>query len=320
MCPETTIIFVTYKRSDIAERSYLSLENALTKFRQKIKIIISDATPYSEKLDWIRRSNADDIIWTPNFTSAATSRNIAVNLMLDKYSTEYICLLEDDFEYTENWYPALIECCKKYYGRISPWGLAYGMFSASPHPLEKEKVMMDKEIGLKAYLLGLVADQRFMPSHHYLSCLRFWDPDILGISSGQTGLQSIRNTNRGFCGGVITNMDLCREIPEQISTWKNIREVGGKVYESDLTKYHIFGKEMVSHGIYSKDSNKYNNKLILKEIQSSLLKHPSIKTRIAKKENSFKYVLDRLLNLSLRSTYNYVKHLFRTVMDSPDKD
>lgn len=101
----------------------------------------------------------EDIIWTPGFTSAATSRNIAVEYMMDKYSPQFICFVEDDFEYTDKWYDVMVNTTVENYGVISPLGLAYGVFSASPHRLEKERTQKDKSNNLTAYIFGAVADR-----------------------------------------------------------------------------------------------------------------------------------------------------------------
>jgi hypothetical protein len=255
-CPETCIIFVTYGREEIAKRSFSSLTNAMSNYRDRVKLIVSDATNDLSKISWFKDAGADDIIWTPHFTSAATSRNLAVALMLDKYSAENICLLEDDFEYSEHWYPVLLKTCRENFGKISPWGLSYGMFTASTHKIENERIKNDSSNGLRAYIFGGVADQRFMPTHHYLSTLRMWDPDILGVSYCQTGMQTSRNTMRGFCGGIISATDnwLCRPIPGQESTWSGgKRDVGPVAHELNLDKFRIICETAKKIGVYEKN-------------------------------------------------------------------
>jgi hypothetical protein len=257
LAPVTTFVFTTCGRSAIAKRSYQSLESAVKPVRDSVRIIVSDATDDIEKITWLKDAGADDIVWTPRGVSAATSRNIALTLMLDKYASEYVCFLEDDYEYSEEWYPALLETCKKNYGQVSPWGLAYGMFSASRHNLEKERVRTDDERGLTAYLFGAVADQRFMPTHHYLAVARMWDPDILGISYCQTGMQTSRNVMRGFCGGILPQEGLCRPIPEHKSTWrKTKRDVGPPAHDMDVRKFRVVCEAAQSAGRFDPQKGK----------------------------------------------------------------
>jgi hypothetical protein len=260
--PKTCIIFVTFGRPEIAAKSYESLENAISKYRDEIKIIISDATNSDEKYNWLKNTQADDIIHTPRFTPAATSRNLATTLMMDKYVPQNVCMIEDDFSYDEDWYPTLVRKTEECYGVISPLDLAYGMFSASQHHIPDERKKFDKENKLIAYYFGAVAYQRFMPLSHYLSVLRNWDADVLGISYAQTGLQTFRNTMRGFCGG-ITPEPLSWPIDQDStgSTWsKGKRDPGPPAHSFDLEKYKIIQEQVKKIGGYSKNKVKKNEK------------------------------------------------------------
>lgn len=237
--PETVIIFSSYGREEVSLQSLASLQKATMLRREDIKIIVSDATPNCEKIEKIRALGIEDIIWTPGFTSAATSRNIAVEYMLDKYAPEYICFVEDDILYSDKWYETIVQTTKKYYGSKSPFGLSYGMFTCMSKRLLPERVMLDEDKNLLAYMFGAVADQRFMPLRHYLAILRMWDPDILGISYCQTGMQTSRNTMRGYCGGVIVNDKLCWLIDDAISTWTTKRDPGPQAHDFNISKFDI---------------------------------------------------------------------------------
>lgn len=240
-CPETAIVFTTYGRSATSMQSVLSLISALEKWRDRVKLVVSDATDDIEKAKELASTAIDDLIWTPRSISAASQRNLCVTYILDKFSTKNICFLEDDYLYTSDWYPSMIEAVNKYYGTISPWGLAYGVFSSSQHNLENDRIKMDAETGLLAYIFGAVADQRFMPLAHYLSVFRFWDSDLLGISYCQTGMQTARNTIRGYCGGVLTDESLCYPIETAKSTWrKKKRDVGPPAHDFDTRKYKVY--------------------------------------------------------------------------------
>ena len=203
LCPKTVIIFVSYGRLEVATKSYESLEKAIQKNRNEIKVIISDASNTVEKFHWLNDTDADDVIITPRFTPAAISRNLAITLMLDKYVPTYICMVEDDFTYHQDWYSALVDITEKCYGVISPLDLAYGIFSASQHHIPDDRMKFDSKNNLIAYFFGAVAYQRFTTLSHYLSVMKRWDADVLGISYAQTGGQTFRNTMRGFCGGLL---------------------------------------------------------------------------------------------------------------------
>ena len=52
--PETCIVFVSFERREVAARSYNSLASATAPYRERIKIIISDATHDDEKMRWAK--------------------------------------------------------------------------------------------------------------------------------------------------------------------------------------------------------------------------------------------------------------------------
>jgi hypothetical protein len=236
--PESVIIFSSYERDDIAIASLKSLIAALRIHRGRVKVMVSDATGRLDKIAKLEACGPDDLIWTPHFTSAASSRNLAVTLLMDKYSPQYICFVEDDILYSDRWYPTILEATQKNYGQMSPWGMAYGVFSASPHPLFEEfRRKFDPQRNLVADIFGVAADQRFMPFHHYLTVFRMWDPDLLGVSSCQTGSQVHRNTMRGYCAGFLHNANVCTYVPGQESTWINQRDVGPPSHNTDIDKH-----------------------------------------------------------------------------------
>jgi hypothetical protein len=252
LCPETCIIFVSYGRANLAKRSYESLSRAIAPFRDRIKIILSDATDEDNKIQWARQTDADDVILTPRKISAATSRNLAITLILDRYSPRYLCMLEDDFEYHADWYPSLVDASRRLYGVLSPLELAYGIFSTSKHHIPSKACKKDKKNGVTAYMFGAVAYQRFMPTSHYLSVMRGWDPDLLGISFAQTGGQTFRNTMRGFCGAILPG-NLSQPIDEDnsASTWsKGKRNPGPPAHSFEPKDYQPIQRMVETIGGY----------------------------------------------------------------------
>jgi hypothetical protein len=251
-CPETCIVFVSCGRPKISERSYNSLISAISPWRDRIKVIISDASGNENKIKWVRSTDADDLILTPKFTSAATSRNLAVSLILDKYATKYICTLEDDFEYHEKWYPSLVQHTERLYGVISPFNLPYGIFSTCDHHIPMERKKIDKSNDVTAYLFGAVAYQRFMPLSHYLSVMRFWDSDILGISYAQTGGQTFRNTMRGFCGCILPEkLSWPIDVSGSESTWSGgKRNPGPPAHSFKIEEYEVIMETAKKRGFY----------------------------------------------------------------------
>lgn len=256
--PETCIVFVSFGRSDIAAKSYLSLTSALGPYRDRCRMIISDATDDIQKMAWARDTDADDVILTPRFTSAATSRNLAMTLIIDKYSPKYLCMVEDDFEYHLDWYPSLIEATERLYGVMSPLDLAYGIFSACDHHIPVENCKKDKKNNVMAYMFGAVAYQRFTPTQHYLSVMRGWDPDLLGISFAQTGGQTFRNTMRGFCGAILPGrLSWPIDADSTASTWsKGKRNPGPPAHSFDIKQYQVIQEAAKKIGVYERPNEK----------------------------------------------------------------
>ena len=255
LAPETCIVFVSYGRQELAERSYSSLAGALAPYRGRVRVIISDATDDPAKREWACATDADDVILTPRFTPAATSRNLAVSLALDKYTMRYVCFLEDDFEYDLDWYPKMVSVANRLYGAPSPFGLAYGIFSASDHHVRQELCRVDETHGVVAYLFGAVAYQRFMPIGHYLAVMRGWDADVLGVSYAQTGGQTFRNVMRGFCGAILPGR-LCWPIDSEgvESTWSmGKRHPGPPPHSFRLEDYQEICSAAESRRFYEDD-------------------------------------------------------------------
>ena len=252
-CPETCIVFVSYGRPEVAARSYQSLCSAVAPYRDRVRIIISDATDDERKMRWARNTDADDVILTPRFTPAATSRNIATTLVLDKYSPRYLCMVEDDFEYSTEWYPSIVDAANRLYGVMSPLGLAYGIFSACDHHVPPERCREDMQNNVTAYIFGAVAYQRFMPTSHYLSTMRCWDSDLLGISYAQTGGQTFRNTMRGFCGAILSGgLSRPLDVDSSQSTWASKRPAGPDAHSFNLDDYEVIQQAAQQAGVYAR--------------------------------------------------------------------
>lgn len=253
LCPETCIIFVSYGRADIAASSYASLSASIAPYRDRIKIVISDATDDEQKMRWAKNTDADDVILTPRFTPSASSRNLAMTLILDKYAPGYLCMLEDDYLYHPDWYPSLVETANRLYGVLSPLSLAYGIFTACDHHIPPECCMKDNENKVTAYAFGAVAYQRFMPTSHYLSVMRNWESDLLGTSFAQSGGQTFRNTMRGFCGAIIPGkLTWPLDVKGELSTWRGRRHPGPRAHSFELNDYDVIRKEARRAGEYER--------------------------------------------------------------------
>ncbi len=231
---EAVLIFGTYKRPDIALKSLESLSRVGS--CQNWRLVVADASDKPLLAEDCERLGYD-YIWTPGDVSMAASRDLAFAYAKMKYVAEWVLFLEDDLVYEEHWYETLINFAGRTYGKLSPFGLAYGVFSASPGVKRDETVVFDEENDCFAQFFGPRADQRLYKMSHYDSVVKHWDPDVLGISSSQTGAQIQRNTLRGFCSASIAHLNLCSFVEGEVSTWQGIRDIGPAAFDKRLGGY-----------------------------------------------------------------------------------
>ena len=234
---ETCIIFGAYNRKSAAIESIKSLQSATHGHR--VRIIVSDASDNSDLINNISMEKTD-YIWTPGEVSMATSRNLAMKLACDKYVFQWVLFVEDDIIYHDTWYDELLAFAKTTYGKKSPLGLAYGVFSASPHqPEVGDSCYYDEINDCWAEMYGPRADQRLYNTAHYISVAREWDSDVLGISSSQTGKMNHRNTMRGYCAAYIGHRNLCSAASGDTSTWEGLRDIGPAAFDKRVTGHKI---------------------------------------------------------------------------------
>lgn len=233
---ETLIVFNTYGRREISTVSLRSLIE--TTRTRNVRIVVSDATPRKNYTDELLDLEAHEYIWTPGDINSSISRNIAVSLSRDKYVFDWLLFVEDDLTYHKGWYETLITTATSLYGRKSPLGLAYGVFSAAEAAVKSdETVLYDNVHDVYASMFGLRADQRLYKASHYFNVGLTWDSDIFGISSCQTGKQSHRDLMRGFCGCSIGHRGLVSEVDGQTSTWFGKRDIGPAAFDKRTKGY-----------------------------------------------------------------------------------
>jgi len=167
----------------------------------------------------------------------AAARNIAYQYAKQKYCYDWVLFAEDDIKYSEDWYEKLIQLSSNLYGKISPNGLIYGAFSASSGLPSGETVVFDDENDCYAVFFGPRADQRLYKTSHYENIIKHWDPDLLGISSCQTGQQISRNAMQGYCSANFSHLNLCQFIDGEESTWVGMRDIGPAAFDKRLAGY-----------------------------------------------------------------------------------
>ena len=148
------------------------------------------------------------------------ARNMAMWIALEIYAPTYICMIEDDHGYSSGLIPEMVDAMKKFYGKESPSGLRYGMFTACPFcwgesylnalvPAEdcRHRVVDASRVD-PMMAGGANSCFRCAPTLHWISVLRGYDVDEYPISPFQTAGINFRNYHKGFTAMVVRNGDL----------------------------------------------------------------------------------------------------------------
>lgn len=138
----------------------------------------------------------------------ALARNMCLQLAIEMHSPQYICMLEDDHGYRPGAIDALREQMHATYGRKSPNGLRYGLYSLCPDcwgEAFRRSCSDDGHGNLTPgadnppwQLGGANSCCRCAPTSHWTAVLKGYDPDEYPISFYQTKNLNLRNYNRGF--------------------------------------------------------------------------------------------------------------------------
>jgi hypothetical protein len=138
----------------------------------------------------------------------AIARNTCRALAFEMFAPQHICMLEDDHGYETGAIDALRQAMIANYGRQSPNGLKYGLFSLCPnHWGESFRVSCHEDGQGNLYpaqhlppmqLGGANSCCRCAPASHWQSVLKGYDVDEYPISFYQTRNLNFRNYNRGF--------------------------------------------------------------------------------------------------------------------------
>ncbi len=148
------------------------------------------------------------------------ARNLALWIALEIYAPAYICMIEDDHGYSRDLIPEMVDAMKHFYGKESPSGLRYGMFTACPFcwgesylnalvPAEDGRHrVVDASRVTPMMAGGANSCFRCAPTSHWVSVLRGYDVDEYPISPFQTSGINFRNYHKGFTAMVVRNGDL----------------------------------------------------------------------------------------------------------------
>ncbi|MGC2656850.1 MAG: glycosyltransferase family A protein [Bryobacteraceae bacterium] len=142
--------------------------------------------------------------------SMASARNMCLQLGLERFIPEYVCMLEDDHGFRPGMIPKLVEAMQRYYGKPCPNGLRYGLFTGCrkcwshvPFITTPEGFAYPDPNTPWWVLGGANSCMRCAPAGHWQAVLKGYDPDEYMISNYQTRHLNFRNYSNGFTTMVV---------------------------------------------------------------------------------------------------------------------
>lgn len=211
---ETLIIFPTYNKLEIVKKTLPSIIKEVK--NNDAALIVFDTTDTgnkNRKWKYLERLNANEdftLILSTNF-GAADVRNTCLYLGQQLFCPDYICVLDDDHGFKDGLIKSMTKAMKKYYGKISPNGLRFGLFSGcNIHRTGKRNILPDghayPDASCKTGALGGTNGCfRAAPTSHWNNVLEGWGSDEYIISLYQTRNLSVKNYNKGFTTLIIDN-------------------------------------------------------------------------------------------------------------------
>jgi len=203
---EFLTIFPTFENLDTVRKTLPSVIEE-TK-RNDARLIVHDSSVKSRDVKWdylreLNRNNDFFLILSDNL-SMAHARNMCLRLGQELYAPEYICVIDDDHGFDVGLIPNMVNAMKKYYGKVSPNGLRYGMFTACLVHTHAKRVPLGDGFSYPhpdehAMTIGGANNCfRCAPTSHWDNVLKDWDTDEYLISLFQTGNMRWRNYHKGF--------------------------------------------------------------------------------------------------------------------------
>jgi glycosyltransferase involved in cell wall biosynthesis len=198
-------IFTTYGNLNVVKKT---LPTVLEETRKNdAALIVYDSTDddqQDQKWSYLRSLDNVFLILSTNL-SVALARNTSLYLGQQMFLPEYISVLDDDHGYKPGFIESATDAMRTYYGRVSPNGLRFGLFTGcGKHrpdkrlPLSGTKHTFPDERCKPGNLGGTNGCFRCAPTSHWNNVLQGWAVDEYLISLYQTNTVNRRNYNRGF--------------------------------------------------------------------------------------------------------------------------
>ncbi|MFQ5964309.1 MAG: hypothetical protein ACE5KZ_08505 [Candidatus Scalinduaceae bacterium] len=263
-------IYATFENLKVVQKTLPSIIKETKRNDAKLIVHDSSVKGKAEKWTYLQKLNKNNdffLILSDNISMAHT-RNMCLALGQELYAPEYICMIEDDHGFKEGLIKSMIEAMKKYYGKPSPNGLKYGLFTGcGKHHEAKRHILEDghayPDINTSPSRLGGVNSCfRCAPTTHWNTVLKGYDTDEYPISFYQTGNLNFRNYNKGFSILIVDNGAKVFDIED----WGRgtSSKLSLKLWDSDFTasdpRSHYLGNPSHSQLLLDNNGNKSDAK------------------------------------------------------------
>lgn len=210
-------IYRTFERLQVVKQNLPGIIEETRKNDARLIVHDSSVEGCDEKWQYLLELNKNNdffLILSSNMSSAHVN-NMCLQLGQELYAPEYICIVEDDHGFLPGTISVLISAMKEYYGKPSPNGLRYGLFTGcalhNPHLTQR---LPDGH----AYPSGnndvtqmgrANACFRCAPASHWNNVLKGYDTDEYLVSNYQVSNLNQRNYYKGFTALLIDEGKLC---------------------------------------------------------------------------------------------------------------
>lgn len=217
---EFLTVFRSFERLEVVKQTLPSIIEETKRSDAKLIVHDSSVEDRDEKWKYLKDLNKDNdffLILSSNM-SAAHVCNMCLQLGQELYAPEYICLIEDDHSFLPGTISELVGAMKTYYGKISPNGLRYGLFTCcSVHNRQITQALPDGNMyppgDVEPIQMGRAnACFRCAPTIHWNSVLKGFDTDEYLLSVYQVRNLNVRNYSKGFTSMNVKNGQLCTYI------------------------------------------------------------------------------------------------------------
>lgn len=186
------------------------------------RLIVHDSSVNNRSEKWqylqdLNRNNDFFLLLSDN-VSMAHVRNMCLQLGQSMYAPDYICMLEDDHGYLPGFIPTMIDAMQTYYGKLSPNGFRYGLFTGCSKHYSCQRSILDNgnaypDPSNEPMEIGRVNSCcRCAPASHWTNVLHGYDTDEYLISTYQTKQLNLRNYHKGFTSMLVQNGSFIVEV------------------------------------------------------------------------------------------------------------